>query len=40
MKPIANRLGWLLAIWLSSISVLLLISLGLKFVMGMAGLTS
>ncbi|MBT2772210.1 MULTISPECIES: DUF2474 family protein [Halomonadaceae] len=40
MKPLAKRLGWLVTIWLSSVGVLLLISLGLKFVMGMAGLTS
>ncbi|MBS3669706.1 MULTISPECIES: DUF2474 family protein [Halomonadaceae] len=40
MKPIAKRLSWLVAIWLSSVGVLLLISLVLKFVMGMAGLTS
>lgn len=40
MKPLARRLGWLLIIWFSSVGVLLLLSLGIKLMMGLVGLTS
>ncbi|WP_082925912.1 DUF2474 family protein [Halomonas sp. G11] len=40
MKPLVKRLGWLVTIWLSSVGALLLMSLGIKFVMSLAGLTS
>ncbi|WP_433924334.1 DUF2474 family protein [Vreelandella sp. 21] len=40
MKSLAKRLGWLMILWLSSAGVLLLLSLGIKLMMGLAGLTS
>ncbi|AYF33746.1 DUF2474 domain-containing protein [Vreelandella alkaliphila] len=40
MKSLAKRLGWLMILWLSSVGVLLLLSLGIKLMMGLAGLTS
>ncbi|MGP5712668.1 DUF2474 family protein [Vreelandella alkaliphila] len=40
MKSLATRLGWLMTLWLSSVGVLLLLSLGIKLMMGLVGLTS
>ncbi|ASK21449.1 MULTISPECIES: DUF2474 family protein [Halomonadaceae] len=40
MKSLAKRLGWLMTLWLSSVGVLLLLSLGIKLMMGLVGLTS
>jgi len=40
MKQLAKRLGWLITIWFSSVCVLLLLSLGIKFMMELVGLTS
>lgn len=40
MKLLAKRLGWLMTLWLSSVGVLLLLSLGIKLMMGLVGLTS
>ncbi|WP_083007496.1 DUF2474 family protein [Halomonas sp. GT] len=40
MEPLAKRLGWLMTIWFSSVCVLLLLSLGIKFMMELVGLTS
>ncbi|WAM48287.1 DUF2474 family protein [Vreelandella venusta] len=40
MKSLAKRLGWLMTLWLTSVGVLLLLSLGIKLMMELVGLTS